>query len=392
MALERPLDMGLSVGRIGFTGSKANPRSVPQLQDLAVLLLLPRPEEGEAGIAAWLAAAARNLEGYRPQPSVIRRSRDEHGMRVEARRWTTEPFLPLTYAGQPRESLMLAPDGRLVQCRLDGERHLRRKPNDTIVDEIYALDPLRTPTAEQLGVVRNRALAGLYPLGYRHWGQLLPEQRLELARFGGSWQDAQAALADVDGADRVETLQLFLGPEAAPQLRADVQDAGLRGDLRPGTDVLAWLLAQPDWNLQPGLVAMARTAVQDEADKAWLLNRHPNPQVRLRLADLFDGAADWLGWLAQETDGQVRDRILRALERRHAPAELVEQLLTEKDGIRREALGWALVHWNGGITRTQDWEALNRALFTGIGRENRARLKDKLARQGRLGLRARLLG
>lgn len=369
---------------------EGEPAGVSQLQDLAVLLLLPRPDAGEAGVAAWLAAAARNLEGYRAQPSVIRRSRNVNGVRAEARRWTTEPFLPLTAVG--RESLMLAPDGRLVLCRLDGERHLRRKPNDTIVDEIYELDPLRDPTPEQLVVVRERALTVLYPIGYRHWGQLLPEQRQELARFGGSWQDAQAALGDVDGADRVETLQLFLGPEAAADLRADVQDAGLRGDLRPGTDVLAWLLAQPDWNLQPGLVAMARTAVQDEPEKAWALNRHPNPQVRLRLADLIEGPADFLGWLAQETEGQVRDRILRALERRHSPADLVEQLLNEKDPVRREALGWALVHWSRGITRNQDWDALNRALFTSIGRENRARLKDKLARQGRLGLRARLLG
>lgn len=378
--------------RIGVGGAKANGRGVSRLEDLVLLLVMPRPEQGEAGIAAWLQAASRNLDGYRPQPSVIRRSRNERGMQVEARRWTAEPFLPLSPGWQPRDTLMLAPDGRLVLCRLDGERHLRRKPNDTIVDEIYALHPLAAPTVEQLRIVRERALAGLYPLGYEHWSQLPAEQRRELVRFGGSWQDASAALADVDGPERVEALQLFLGPEAAPKLRADVQEAGFQGHLRPGTDVLAWLLAQPDWNLQPGLVTMARTAVQDEPAKAWELNAHPNPQVRLRLADLFEGDSDWLGWLAKETDGQVRDRILRALERHHSPAELVEQLQREKDNVRREALGWALVHWSRGITRKQDWAALNRALFTSMGRENRARLKDKLKSQGRLGLRARLLG
>ncbi len=276
--------------------------------------------------------------------------------------------------------------------RLEGQRNLRRRPDDTIVDEIYEFRTLDQPAPAQLDVVRQRVLQRLYPLGYRHWNSLSGEHRRELARFGGNWQDATAALATCEGNDRVETLQLFLGPEAAPSLREEVREAGLAGHLRPGVDVLAWLLAQPDWNLQPGLVTMARTAVQDEPERAWALNGHPNPQVRLRLADLYEAPADWLSWLARETDDRVRDRILLAMERRHEPAELVDRLVSEKDPVRREALGWALVHWNRGITRRQDWQALNRALFTGIGRATRTRLKDKLARNGRLGLRARLLG
>lgn len=365
---------------------------MPELEDLVVLLLLPESDCDPDSKAAWLSAAARNLEGFRIQASVIRRSRNLNGSRAEPRRWTTQSFLPLTAPNPRRETLMMAEDGRLVLCRLEGQRHLRRRPDDTIVDEIYEFLPLESPTPAQLDVVRQRVLQGLHPLGYQHWGSLSAEHRRELARFGGGWQEAAAALADCDGPERVEALQLFLGPEAAPSLRGEVQEAGLQGLLRPGVDVLAWLLAQPDWNLQPGLVAMARTAVQDEPDRAWELKSHPNPQVRLRLADLFEGPADWPGWLAQETDDQVRHRILLALERRHGPAELVELLQGETDPVRREALGWALVHWSRGITRKQDWQALNRALYTGIGRENRARLKDKLARQGRLGLRARLLG
>ncbi len=365
---------------------------VLNLDDLVVLLLLPSPEGHPTRVDRWLEVAARNLEGYQAQPSVIRRSRNLQGTQAEARRWTTELFLALTPATPRRETLMLTRDGVLTLRRLEGQRNLRRRPDDTIVDEIYEFLPLEHPTPAQLDIVRQRVLQGLYTVGYHHWDRLSTEHRRELARFGGNWQDATAALATCQGNDRVETLQLFLGPESAPGLREEVREAGLAGRLRPGVDVLAWLLAQPDWNLQPGLVAMARTAVQDEPERAWALNAHPNPQVRLRLADLFEAPADWLSWLARETDDQVRHRILLAMERRHEPAELVDRLVREKDPVHREALGWALVHWSRGITRRRDWQALNRALFSGIGRENRSRLKEKLARNGRLGLRARLLG
>jgi len=365
---------------------------VLNLDDLVVMLLLPSPQTDPTGVRRWLEVAARNLEGYQAQPSVIRRSRNLQGTQAEARRCTTEFYLPLTPATPRRETLMLTRDGILTLRRLEGQRNLRRRPDDTIIDEIYEFRPLEQPTPVQLDVVRQRVLQRLYTVGYHHWDSLPAEHRRELARFGGNWQDASAALATCQGDDRVETLQLFLGPEAAPGLRQEVREAGLAGQLRPGVDVLAWLLAQPDWNLQPGLVAMARTAVQDEPARAWTLNAHPNPQVRLRLADLFEAPADWLSWLARETDDQVRNRILLAMERRHEPADLVDRLVCEKDPVHREALGWALVHWNRGISRRQDWQALNRALFSGIGRENRTRLKEKLARNGRLGLRARLLG
>ncbi|MGI5843670.1 MAG: HEAT repeat domain-containing protein [Candidatus Xenobium sp.] len=365
---------------------------VPHLEDLVCLLILPPSEGNREEVSCWLEVAVRNLEGFRPQPSVIRRSHNVMGARAEARRWTTESFLPLTPTNPRRETLMLGSDGWLHLCRLEGQRNLRQRPNDTIVDEIYEFQRLENPTPAQLDVVRQRVLLRLFPVGYQQWDLLSTQHRQELVRFGGGWQDAGAALERCEGIERVETLQLFLDQHAAESLRQEVQHAGLQGRLRPGVDVLAWLLAQPDWNLQPGLVAMARSAVQDSPEEAWELSRHPNPQVRLRLADLFENPADWLSWLARETDDRVRDRILRVLERRYDPADLVDQLHSEKDPVRREALGWALVHWNRGITRNQDWKALNRALSSGIGRENRTRLKEKLARQGRLGLRARLLG
>lgn len=362
------------------------------LEDLVELLILPPVQEGPSEVARWLEIASRNLEGFQPQPSVIRRFYNARGIQAEARRWTTEPYLPLTPTTPRRETLMLSREGSLHMRRLEGQRNLRRRPDDAIVDEIYEFQSLDNPTPAQLDVVRQRVLRGLFPTGYQKWDLLSERHRQELVRFGGGWQDAVAALECCEGSERVESLKLFLGPQAADSLRQEVQLAGLEGRLRPGVDVLAWLLAQPDWNLQPGLVAMARSAVQDDPENAWALNRHPNPQVRLRLADLFEGPADWLSWLAQETEARVRDRILRAMERRHDPADLVDQLQREKDPVRREALGWALVHWNRGITRSQDWRALNRALYSGIGPENRNRLKEKLARQGRLGLRARLLG
>jgi hypothetical protein len=369
--------------------------SAPEaLEDLRLLLLPPQasddPDQTLAARSRWLAAAARTIRGYRQQPSVLRRTRNIRGSSVEVRRWTREAYVPLSPAGP--QTLMLSPQGELVLRRLDGVRHLRRRVDETIDDEIYVFVPLPQPESAHLERVRLRALADLHPLGYQNWKELDWPRRQALAAFGGGWKDAAAALRTVCGDERTRSLELFLSEEAHPQLREAVMAAGLRGELRPGADVLAWLLAQPDWNLQPGLVAMARTAAHEDPQAAFRLHTHPNPQVRLRLADLLTGPVDRVGWLAAEKDDAVRDRILRAMESHHSLPELVEKLASETDPVRREALGWALVHWGRPISEAREWEALNKALFARLGPHNRRRLKQKLQSAGRLGLKARLLG
>lgn len=362
--------------------------------EIRTLLAIPPPE---ADPREWLQTAARNLDGYRPQALVIRRSLRSGKRQAEARRWSRHLYLPLAPAGDGGR-LMLRRDGWLEVCRLDGIRRLRNRPGDTIRDEIYAFHPVPHPQPAQLEAVRRALLLRLYPQAYRSWRFLGRRERLALVEFGGGRAEALAALASVQGRERVETLALLLSPQAQAGLRREVLEAGLEGEVRPGAECLPWLLSRSDWNLQPALVAMARCAVEDEPEAAWHLRRHPNPRIRLRLVDLLasrpagSAPGSWVDWLAVESREEVRERILRAVERDHTPAELVEELLAEGDPVRREALGWVLVHWNPGVLGRRDWEALNRALFSGLGADNRARLREKLASHRRLSLKGRLLG
>lgn len=335
--------------------------------------------------------AAQSLKGFSTQACVLRRSNNHGICQIEVRRWSNEEYLPLSNPAAGADMLLLGADGMLVLRRMDGTRQLRNKPEDQIVDEIYVFNRVVEPTSAQLNAVRRRAIGMLYPLGYENWLSLTAKQRRILVSFAGRWENAALALEQCQGRDRVEALQLFLGPHAAKSLRNEVITAGAQGRLRPGADVLAWLLAQSDWNLNPGLVNMAQSAVEDEPEKAWALTTHPNPQIRLRLADIYTASGDLLGWLMQEQDLAVRGRVLLAIERRLLPRHLVAQIKKEKDHSRREALGWALVHWSTGISQLQDWQAMNRALFEPIGSKNKAELKDKLNQHGQLSWKARLL-
>lgn len=346
------------------------------------LLLLPPVEEQEG----WLRLAARTLSGYQPQPTVLRRTRaggaPEH---LEVRRQSPESYLNL---GQ---QLLIHPEGWLAVSKLEAVRHLRRRADSTIEDETYELMPLGSPSAEQLDLVRLRCLEVLVGQAYELFDRLSWEQRAVLARFGGNAEQVNAALQKVAPGERLRTLQLFVSNQAQPHLREAVLAAASRGDLKTGVEVVPWLLGQSDWNLMPDKVALARTAVADDPAGAWELRKHPHGLVRLRLVDLLDlEQCDWLDWLAAEGDAAVRDRLRQAVERLYTPARVVELLMAEKVAVRREALGWILVHWKGDIKGSDDIKALNRALSAKLGGENKSRLKGKLSRLGQLELKARL--
>ena len=371
---------------------------VSPFEALKELLIIPPNQSNQA--SAWLKLAVANLQGFATQPEVIRRSINSGGMHAEVRRWSEFRYLPL--AAKPivpnLQGLYLGSDARLYSRTRDGKRFLRNDPGDKIVDEIYIYNPLEELHPEHLAIVQHKVVAHLLPLGYVNWNLLPQAQRESLVSFGGDWLNAQAALASIDGADGEgsedyqQTLQLFLSDKVHPKLRQSVLNAGLDGRLHPAPDVLAWLLAQPDWNLDPCLVAMARNAAADSPEHAWLLIRHPNPQVRLRLIDVYAGEADWLEWLVCENDEKVRSRILGVIEQNYAVTDLTAQLAAEKNQARKEALGWALAHWRSLIETDADWQALNNALFMGIGKSNRKELKEYLAKHKKLSLRGRFFG
>ena len=362
------------------------------LEALKELLILP-PDNRES-TARWLQLAVANLQGFATQPEVIRRSINKAGMHAEVRRWSQANYLPLIAktANAKIPGLYLGQDGQLYYRTLDGKRYLRNDPGDKIVDEIYIYSPIADLTADHLAIVQKWTVLHLLPIGYANWRELPQEQRLSLVTFGGSWENAEAALAGVSGEEYQQTLQLFLSGRVHPKLRQSVLNAGLDGRLHPDPEVLAWLLAQPDWNLDPCLVTMARNAAADAPEQAWQLIRHPNSQVRLRLIDVYTGEADWLEWLVCENDEQVRSRLLSVIEQSYSITDLTALLAEEKDQPRKEAIGWALAHWRPVIESPQDWQALNSALFMGIGKSCRKELKEYLSKHKKLSLRGRIFG
>lgn len=354
--------------------------------------LLQLPAESSAAVAAWLRTAVTHIKGFTTQPCIIRRAQANDGLQVDVRRWSTETFLPLAKPLPRKETLMLREDGILTLRYLDGTRCLRSQQDELLTDEIYHFQEIEEPTAEQLDTVRLKAIITLYPEFYALWERLSDEQRVSLISCAGRWQDISAVLERQEGNERVHTMQILLSCPTAPNLRQEIVQAGIDGLLRPGAAVLPWLLARPDWNLNAGLVAMSRNAVSDEPDAAWSLTTHPNTQVRLRLADLLTDRSRLLNWIACEPDENVRSRILLSVEQLCRPRDLVAILAHEKDRTHREMLGWALANWSTGITASEDWAAMNSALFAGIGKRNRSQLKEKLAQHNRLSLKARLLG
>ena len=365
-------------------------------EDLSALLLLPQSAESNLAVDAWLQLAARNLEGFRAHPAVLRHTVSGRSAAVEVRRWSKEEYRALTAPGPEGERLMLGTDARLTLCSLERIRNLRNRPDERIYDEIFQFDALDNPGPEHLLVLQRAIIARFFQQGFSYWGRLNGLQRRRLAAQPAGWQEAAAALKASRDTDEAETLELFLSEESHARLRDEVLAAGGKAQLRPTADVLPFLLTRPDWNLNPGLVRMAQSACEDDPARAWELHTHPNPQVRLRLADLLaplpPAVWDALGWLAAESEDQVRERLRQVLERRSTPALLVEQLVAEQDRNRREALGWLLVHWSRAIEGSQDWGALNKVLrYSQLGSENRSRLRRKLAQVGKLSLRARWL-
>lgn len=356
------------------------------INDFIAILKMPDPSTADS----WLKAAARLLKGYSTQAEIIRRYYKESQTKVEVKRWSEEKYLPLTVPAPRASLLMLTADGRLVMRTLSEKRYLRRKPGDIIVDETYAFEVLDAPSEKCFLIIRRRIVMSLYKLGYENWTNLDRECREILVDMAGSWQDAAAALEQCEGNDRVETLQLFLSPQANEDLRNGLLQAGMEGSLHPGAEVLPWLLSTADWNMQQGLVALARAAAADNLEMAWKLTDHPNQQIRLRLADLIE-KGDLLGWLLKETDEEVRKRILLNIERNLTPRNILAKISIENDKSRREVLGWALANWSTGITDPADWEALNKALFAGIGKKNKDKLKEMLSQHGKLSLKGKIL-
>ncbi|MCR5661453.1 MAG: hypothetical protein K6G50_04915 [bacterium] len=356
------------------------------INDFIAILKIPEP----SAVNEWLKAASRLMRGYSTQAEIIRRYINDSQTKVEVKRWSEDKYLPLTTPAPRANLLMLRADGCLIMRSLNEKRYLRRKPDDKIVDETYIFEQIDNPSEKCFLIIRRRIVLDLYKLGYENWTKLDRECREVLVDMAGNWQDAALALKQSEGNDRVETLQLFLGPQANAELQQGILQAGISGELHPGTEVLPWLLSTADWNMQQGLVALARNAAADDLEKAWSLTDHPNQQIRLRLADLIE-KGDLLGWLLKEPDEDVRKRILLSIERNLTPRNILAKISIEPDKSRREVLGWALANWSTGITDPADWDALNKALFADIGKKNIAKLKEMLSQHGKLSLKGKIL-
>ena len=350
----------------------------------------------QARLRQWLEIAQRTLSGYTAQACVIRRTRSGEQVGSQVRRWSENRFLPLQPPAEMGRTLMLGQDGLLYLRQRDGQRSLRHNPEEEIVDEIYAYQPLENPSLSQLEMLRHQVLLALYPLGYASWPQLSPSERERLVSHAGSGREAQTALAALYSEDQIPSLELFLGPLTSPQMRQEVWQMGVEGQLQLNPQVLAWILRHPQWNRHPQLVQRARHLLAQHSAQTALLIFHPDRHLRQRLADLLDNVPVLLEWLSLEDDLEVRAHLLLSLERLNdlerilacleepAPPEaspVTESKPPQPKEIPPSVVGWVLANWRRAPTPTQ-WQLLLKALERDLGDKNKAALRSKLQAAG----------
>lgn len=296
----------------------------------------------------WLARLARLLRGFRPVPLVLRHQivtrQGRYQADVEVRRWSEESYLRLS-EGKREQHLWLDAAGRVWFSQLQRKRWIRQLESEQIYDEILSLVRIPQPDLDHLELALTRLISQRGALFWQVWERLSPEQHRRLVAVAQTWEVLQPAL-ESSAALAQAALPLLLSPDAHPATRMALLSAGAQGSYAPPAETLPWLLLQVEWNLDPGVLGLARAALQRHPQQAWSLRAHPNPAVRRRLAQLLPARQPWLDWLSQEAEGSVRQTLRLRLEEELPAAQLVEQLTLETDAARRGALGWLLVHWS----------------------------------------------
>lgn len=328
---------------------------------MSVEQLLTLPSSQSAALR-WLQLAAQVLQGYQAYPVVVRHTLERGATpQREPRRWTETPFFRLDERDDPSGALLLDPQGRLYQAVLQRRRWIRQGPQINVYDEVFDVERLARVQATELEQVMSALIRQQGLLFWSRWSEFAAEQRQRLVRVAQPW-DVLASGLQAHGDTAREALPLLLGPAGHPDSRAALLHAGCHGHYAPPAETLPYLLVQVEWNLEPGLLGLARGAIAADPQGAWAWRVHPNPVVRRRLAQLLESGQEWLDWLAAEADPDTREALRRRVEAECRPEELVEALLCAQPPSRRAALGWLLTHWSQPWQPPASWKLAQRSL------------------------------
>ena len=316
---------------------------------LEALLSPPPPGAPAPRAAAWLAAAARALGGFRPVPLVVRRcggsahdsSDGAAGASSEIRRWSEGRFVRLG-----SDQLLLDEAGALHSLHPQRRRWLRRTEEEWIHDDVFELRSAGVAPAEAVDAVTGELIAQHGLLFWSRWPVLTAPQRAQLLSVPQPWGVLGTALQNHPEV-AAEAIPGLLSPQAHDANRRALLSAGAESAYVPPARCLPYLLLQVEWNLSPGLLGLARGAMSAEPAAAWNWRSHANPVVRRRLAELLPGTGHaWLDWLAIEADEAVRHALRRRVEAERTAASLTDELTRSREPERRAALGWLLTHWS----------------------------------------------
>jgi hypothetical protein len=313
----------------------------------------------------WLQSAARVLQGFQPYPLVVRHTLERGAQAVrEPRRWTETPFLRLDERADSAEPLLLDPQGRVSQGRLQRRRWIRQSLQINVYDEIFEVERLTRLQGAELELVMSALIRQQGLLFWKRWREFGTEQQQRLIRVAQPWDVLRPALQSHPEV-ATQALPLLLGSAAHPDNRAALLHAGCHGHYAPPAETLPYLLVQAEWNLEPGLLGLIRAALDATPERAWAWRVHPNPVVRRRLAQLLPAGRPWLDWLQEEGDSPTRQALQLRIEAEHAPEQLVELLLAESSPSRRAALGWILTRWSRPWLPPDAWKAVEKTLTEG---------------------------
>lgn len=329
----------------------------------------------------WLTTAVKHLSGFENQPCVIRRATNNPSVNDEIRRRSEDKFLQIgTTESFP---LLINEEGSLFIRELDGQRVIHPGTNDEMVDNIYVYTHIDIPQPDQLEQIRRLMISRLYRIGYMNWTELGSAEKEELVSREGGGQEAAQALELLKDADQTETLELFVSNKANKTMQKELWICGSKGELSLNAGALGWFLRNPEWERSESLQSIAKHIVRSYSEESSRYILHPNPAVRLHLADLIENTDSLLDWLKIENVRSVRHRILIQLQTLISAEALVQKLkdaarLSPPDDDLLKVIGWVLVSWTFVSASPKDAEAFKEAVKFDIGKANVEALKAKL--------------
>ncbi len=321
---------------------------------------------------------------FKPQPILIRTCVREQETTFHIRRNSRMIYLALSPDILERtQTFFLSPEGHYHYSRVKIERPIKDSTTQRTVDRTLEILPCPYPE-QQVALEAQQVVASvLKETGYQNWSQLTNNEKRQLVALGYSPRDIIIALQQSPPEQLQLTLELLLKKELTTDEASEFEKLLHNLSSPLPLKCLGWVLQHPSWSHSSYLLAFSEKLIAHYPRELASYIEHPDPGLRLRLAQLHPKTVNLAKWYASETDDNIKLTILTMLRKYASLQNIVDSLIQAQNPAEAKSLCHIFLGWSSSEP-FHSQELLDKFSSLKLSKPLKAALSQRLKEQGLL--------